>query len=339
MDVRHMTQLLRMTAKSSLILLGSTLVLAGDRPHEQPTRPHMAATCSPNWGFNQTCWSRFPAVPPCQSSGYVSESDGHENYPSQQMLYTPQNTSLQDGSPIMLPAYALPQRPISVFPDTSSPDVSGGLLTVPTDRSPNFPTLQNLGPTQPSGIPSIPGEYGQPMSPVPALPSLPTAPMSAPGHSAWQPNMNFNPNSRQIVLPATVSKQALQSGTRYGIASGSTHAPQLALPVSPPTSYRSFTSALVTSNQTQSNVSNSAVPSGRYGSTVRSNGLQTSQVPMRLASQSRVLPNTSGSSSSYRSGQAMPPINGRSQSAFRNAQLSSQQNYSTIPVEPLRRTP
>ena len=61
MDVRQLTQLFSFAAGGSLILLGSSAVLAGHRSHEQPTRPHMSAACSPNWGFNQTCWSRFPA--------------------------------------------------------------------------------------------------------------------------------------------------------------------------------------------------------------------------------------------------------------------------------------
>ena len=65
MDVRHLTQLFSFAAEGSLILLGSSAVLAGHRSHEQPTRPHMSAACSANWGFNQTCWSRFPAVQGC----------------------------------------------------------------------------------------------------------------------------------------------------------------------------------------------------------------------------------------------------------------------------------
>ncbi len=336
MDVQQMTQLIRMTAKSSLIILGSTVVLAGDRPHEQPTRPHMSATCSPNWGFNQTCWSRFPAVPPCQSSGYVSESDGYE-YSSQQMLYTPQNALMQGGSPIILPAYGSAQRPISVFPDSSSPDVN--VLAVPADRSPNLPMPQRFGPMPPSKTPPIHGEHRHPTSPVLGLPPLPTPPMSAPGHSSWQPNMIFNPTPPQIVLPATVSKQAFQSGTRYGIVGRSMNAPQLASPVSTQISSGSFASALVTNNQMLPNASNSAVPAGRYGSTLPSNGAEMSRVPLTLASQSRVFPNTSGSSSSYRSGQVMPPVNGRSQSAFQQTQLPPNQNYPTIPIEPLRSTP
>lgn len=335
-----MTQLIRMTAQSSLILLGSTVVLAGDRPHEQPTRPHMHATCSPNWGFNQTCWSRFPAVPPCQSSGYVSAPDGYANDSSQQMLYTPENALMQGGSPVILPTYGSPQRPISVFPDSSSPEVlSGGLLTVPANRLPNLPAPQHFGPTQPSEIPSIHGEHSQPTTPVPGLPPLPSPPMSAPGHSSWQPNMIFNPNPQQFVLPATVSKLALQSGTRYGIVSRSMNAPQLASPVSTPISSGSFVSALMTNNQMLPNAPNSAASAGRYGSALPSNGAQTSRVPLTLASQSQLLPNTPGSSSSYRSGQVMPPVNGRAQSAFQQTQLPPNQNYPTIPIEPLRSTP
>jgi hypothetical protein len=134
MDVRQLTRLLRLAAKGSLVLLGATVVHAGDRPHEQPTRPHMSATCSPNWGFNQTCWSRFPEVPPCQGSGCNVGPEGYENNPSQQMLYSPQNPMTYQNSQIVSPVYGSSQRPISVLPDSVQAEVdasSGGMSTMP----------------------------------------------------------------------------------------------------------------------------------------------------------------------------------------------------------------
>lgn len=346
MDIRQMAQLFRLAATSSLILLGSTVVLAGDRPHEQPTRPHISAACSPNWGFNQTCWSRFPAVPPCQNSGSDSTSNGYENYPSQQMSYTPQNTQMYDGSQFVSPMYGTQQRPISVFPESSSPESnapSGGMSTPSADGTLNLPAQRQFGPMQSPAIPPHQGQYSQPASPVPAppggLPPLPTPPMSAPGQSSWQPNMNFDPNQQQVSRFAAPSKQALQSGTRYGIVSRSMNSSSGAMPAAASMNSGTLTGALVMNIQTQPNMSNLPASTGRYGSPTDVSGVQTSRVPLAFASQSRVLTNSSGSSASYRSAQAMPPVNGHAQTACQSIQLLPVQNYPTMPSEPLRSTP
>ena len=346
MDIRQMIQLFRMAAKTSLILLGSTAVLAGDRQHEQPTRPHISAACSPNWGFHQTCWSRFPAVPPCHDSGSCSTSDSYENYPAQQMLYTPQNTQMHDGAQFVSPMYGSQQRPISVFPGGSSPAAnvpSGGMFTPSADSTLNVPAQRQFEPTHSPETPPNQGHYSQPTSPVPApaggLPPLPTPPMSVPGQSSWQPNLNYDPNPQQMSRFTAPSKQALQSGTRYGIVSRSMKSSSLPMPAPAAMNSGSLTGALVMNIQTQPNMSNPPLSTGRYGSAAVAGGVQTSRVPLAFASQSRVLPNPSGSSASYRSAQAMPPANARVQTAFQPTQLLPVQNYPTMPSEPLRRTP
>lgn len=341
-----MTQVLRLAAKGSLILLGSTVVLAGNRPHEQPTRPHLSATCSPNWGFNQTCWSRFPEMPSCQASAGNAGLEGDENYPLQQMLSAPQNPILSPNSQSVPPAYGSSQRPISVFPDSLQGEVdalSGGMSTLPVERAPYSSAPQNFGPALPSGVPAIPGEHLQPSSPVPGVPSglppLPTPPMSAPGHSSWQPNMNFNPNPQQMMRPAAVSKQALQSGSRYGIASRSMMSPQIVPSQSAPIVSGSFTSTLVTNNQSPPKSPNSPTSGGRNGASASSCDTQTSRIPVSFVSQGRVLPNLSGSSTSYRSGKSMPPVRNSPRVGFQTTQLPTISNYPTMPVEPLRSTP
>jgi hypothetical protein len=346
MDVRQLTRLLRLAAKGSLVLLGATVVHAGDRPHEQPTRPHMSATCSPNWGFNQTCWSRFPEVPPCQGSGCNVGPEGYENNPSQQMLYSPQNPMTYQNSQIVSPVYGSSQRPISVLPDSVQAEVdasSGGMSTMPVERAPHSSAQQYFGPSLPSAVPSISGEHTQPLSPLPAaptgLPPLPAPPMSAPGHSLWQPNMNFNPNQQQMMRPAAVSNQALQSGSRYGIANRSMKSPQIVPPTSALITSRSFTNTLVNNNHTPPQTTNSPVPGGRYGWYGSPAVAPTSRIPVSFASQSRVLPKSSGSSTSYRSGTSMPPVVNSSRAGFQATQLPMIPNYPTMPVEPLRSTP
>lgn len=388
MDVRQMTRILRLAANGSLVLLGATLVHAGDRPHEQPTRPHMSAACSPNWGFNQTCWSRFPEMPACQTSGCNDGAQGYENYPSQPMLYTPQNPMTYQGSQFIAPAYGSPQRPISVFPDSTQGNAgasSNGMSATPVVPTPHTTAPQYFGPSLPSAVPATPGATMQPASPVPAaptgLPPLPAPPATAPGHSTWQPNSNFNPNQQQFARPAVVSSQALQSGSRYGISSRSPQSSQIVRPASTPMTSGSLTSALVnnnvqtpplasnpvrssgrygssnntatsgsfarasvTPNHSLPTAANSSVSGGRYSATAGAPVAQTSRIPVSFASQGRVLPNSAGSSTSYRSGRSMPPVvnsppAGFQPTQFQPTQLPVMPDYSTMPVEPLRSTP
>ena len=346
MDVRRMTQLLRLAAKGSLILLGSTVVLAGDRPHEQPTRLHMPATCSPNWGLNQTCWSRFPVLPPCQGSACSAGPQGYENYPSPPILDTPQNPMMDQNSQIVSPTFGWSQRPTHVFSDSPRADVDtsfGGMSTMPAEGTPYTTAPLNFGPSLPSAVPAIPSEQTQPSSSGPAvlngLPPLPAPPISAPGHSSWQPNMNFNPNQQQMMRPVAASKQAMQSGARYGIAKQPINSPQIISPTAASMTSGSLTNTLVKSNQSPSRPANSPTLAGRYGSSASPGGLQTSGMPVAFASQSRVLPSLSGSSTSYRSGTSMPPIVNSPRAGFQQTQLPSMSNYPTMPVKPLRRTP
>ena len=68
MDVRIVKQLLRSAATGSALLLTVSPLQAGKFQIDQPSRPHVSAADAQNWGYNPTCWQRFPAVPPCDSS-------------------------------------------------------------------------------------------------------------------------------------------------------------------------------------------------------------------------------------------------------------------------------
>jgi hypothetical protein len=213
MDVRQLTQLFSFAAGGSLILLGSSAVLAGHRSHEQPTRPHMSAACSANWGFNQTCWSRFPAVQGCPASGDNSVPEGFENHPSQQMLFTPQKSLLLPDSHIVSPEYGASQAPISVFPNSAPDATHGGMPAMPSANG--FPPST----TQPRQFaplvdPAIPGSQVPRASST--LPPLPAPPLPAPGQSSLQPNLIIGPNRQMIALPVSASRSAIQTGARYG---------------------------------------------------------------------------------------------------------------------------
>ena len=353
MDVRQLTRIFGFAAKGSLILLGSTAVLAGDRSYEQPTRPHMSAACSPNWGFNQTCWSRFPPVPGCPGSGYDSMPVGYENHP-QQLLYTPQNSLLLPDPQIVPPAYSNSQAPVSVFSNSAPQAGFGGMPAIPAPNG--FP--QSVTPPQqfaPLSNPSIPDARSIPGSPVPGasstLPPLPAPPLPAPGQSSLQPNLIMGPNRQMIARPVSALTTPLQTGSRYGNVGRSVLPATSAAPVSSV----SFTNALVANTRSMPTTSSAG---GRYGNArliqqsttapqifavpyspaLNSVPQGMAQVPVTLATQSRVLPGAA-TSRSYRNGSAMPQIPGVPGPQFQPTQLSPMANYPTIPVEPLRHTP
>ncbi len=378
MDLRKTARRLRLTAIGSLALLGATVILAGDRQHEQPTRPHMSAACSPNWGFNQTCWGRFPEMPSCQTSGCDTGAQGYDNYPSNQMLSTPQSPIMYQGLQYGSTAYGPAQPPMSVFPDSAQPGVEtlpNGMSTTPVESTPYSGGVQH---SVPSVVPAIPREHTQPTSPIknaptglPPLPPLPSPPMSVPGHSAWLPDKSFNP--QQFTPPAVVSNQAFQSGSRYGVNSRSATTSKMVLPPAQVVS-GSLTNTLVNRNtQSTAPTTNSAVPSGRYGSSANfgtqgssartsttnhhltqnspnsaftseryapsSSPAATSRTPVSFVSQGRVLPKSAGSATSYRSGRSMPPIVNSPPARFLPTQLPAMPDYSTMPAESLRSTP
>ena len=325
MDVRQLTRLIGFAAKGSLILLGSTAVLAGNRSHEQPTRPHMSAVCAPNWGFNQTCWSRFPALQGCPASGYDSMPEGYQNHPSQQMLYTPQKSFLPD-SQIVLPESGFSQAPISVFPNESPAAGEATSGEKPAMRLPQS-AIQQFGPSQVQPIPdtrSFPGVLVPGASST--LPPLPAPPLPAPGQSSLLPNMIIGPNRQLITRPATASSSTFQAnqhpahstptssvGSRYGNAWLAQQ-----MPAVQPMPFAA------------------QVYAAPYDIMFDANGTGMANVPVSQVSQSRVLPNGAGQSSDYRSGRSMPLFSEPARSVFQPTQLPLMPIYPTIPIEPSR---
>ena len=137
MDLLQLTPRFSFAASGSLIQTRSTAVLAGHRSYEQPTRPHISAACATNWGFNQTCWSRFPPMPGCLGAGCDNIPEGYENLPPQQLLYTLQNSLVLPDPHLISPVDGNSQAPISVFPNSAPQSGFGG---VPTKSSIDCPT-------------------------------------------------------------------------------------------------------------------------------------------------------------------------------------------------------
>ena len=221
MDVRYVKQVLRSAAAGSAILLAAAPGDAGVLCPVEPSRPHVSAAHAPNWGFNPTCWQKFPPVPSCDSAvGCATHpySSG-EQYAQHEMIYAPQ-------SGLMVPDQSLMSQPLSVLPQSlGSQRYSGGIAT---------PSPAAVVPNQNQPTPEVRTFQPAPMS-LPPLPSPQPAEPVVPGQSSVLPNhLMFRADGR--ITAAATSLQ--QGSSRYGVrvpetsmAAQSVSAPGSGIPV------------------------------------------------------------------------------------------------------------
>lgn len=167
MDSRYVRLLLQTAANGSLILLTSSSASAGRMFPDEPSRPHVHAGAMPNWGFNQTCWQRFPPVPPCHSDGacFGQQTDAQPVFEQSGEIYTPQ-------SGLVLPEQSLPSHSDAVIYGNDSLSVPsyGSSDLIPESSRNHYPSEgQRYAP--PAASSSGPGShFGQPSGSVPAVP-------------------------------------------------------------------------------------------------------------------------------------------------------------------------
>ena len=328
MDTTYIRHLLRSAATGSILLLSVTPAEAGRMFPDEPSRPHVHAGDMPNWGFNQTCWQRFPPLPPCSGNGscYQNGMQGAVEYSQQENanIYTPQNSMMMPGqsfstlpgtvSPSNVPGPRYSQEPVysqpGILPNVPMQASEGPLITVPP--------VPSSGPLPPPGssyseplqqfqaIPSAP----TPLPPLPAPPALmqPGAVPGIPGQTSFAPQQLILSADGRLSVASSRGTQAIQGSpsARYGNRS------QLILPQQP-----SVVAPPMAMPQMQfSNVSGSSVnsrPSSRYGQS------SSQELNVQPVSQSRPVMQ----SSNYRTG--TPDV---------RVQSAPQMN-----LEPLRATP
>jgi hypothetical protein len=349
MDVRKLTGLFfRAAAKGSLVLLGSSVVLAGDRAHEQPTRPHRSAACSPNWGFNQTCWSRFPPVPECPASNcdYLNAEDGYGNYNSAETLQGQQNGMMTHEQQLVSPAQDFSNSPISVYPNASP---------IASDEKPDDAAAEPpAGDGQQVPDPNVSPDPAS-SNTKPTLPPLPTPPLPAPDQSFMHPN-KMGPNRQMMERHVSVPMSTFETGGRYVTADRSI----MPAPTSAVVASDSYISPLVSNHQSPSTasvgsrygtarlvqkmptISGMPIPQPTrtklHGHAMISGGYAASPSPFSPVSQNQVLSNMA-TRSSYRSANAMPKVYNPGHAFLNSTQLPSTSVYQTMPSEPLRSTP
>jgi|GEM_PF-3452830 len=206
-------QMLRLAAAGSVgMMIGSQTATAGlFKKCNDDERTQVSPACHPTFGYHQTCWRRFPPLPPCDSN-CESCHDG----------------TCMDGScqtPIYEPQPMTPMaQPSPVFePDIHSGRYQGGYSPVPGPMPGGHEIISSPGafPSETSqpvtGGHSAGSRYSQ--SPTPTPPMLPPPPAAPPTNTippALPPVPGpANQQSSRLFLPSP--PQALSGTGRYGM--------------------------------------------------------------------------------------------------------------------------
>ena len=321
MDTTYIRHLLRSAATGSILLLSVSPASAGRMFPDEPSRPHVHAGSVPNWGFNQTCWQRFPPLPPCSENGscYQDAMHGAVEYGQHETtnIYTPQPGLMIPGQsfstlPESIPPSNFPGLRYSQEPVYSQPGTLPNATTILPSEGPltTVPPIPNAGPLptpsssyseplqQFHAIPSSPA----PLPPLPAPPALmpPAAVPPVPGQSSYAPQQLILGADGRLSVASSGGSGTIQGSpsARYGNRS------QLILPHQPPVMTPAV--AMPTMQYSSASVSSAnSRSSSRYGQT------SSQKLSVSPVSQSRPV----DQSSSYRTGvvtvpaQPTPPMN------------------------------
>ena len=234
---RTIKQLFAAASVGSAILVSAMPVNAGRMFKEEPSRPHTFAGCQPAWGYNQTCWQRFPALPPCDSNGncYGQPSDGMTQYNHSGSVYAPQNSRavVDPGfSEVPQSLTAGPHSPQMLLPNHGAPRSSteqyyGSPMHNPANQAPRYqfsapPQTQSLelgAPSAKQPSQQVPRAATDTLA-LPPLPAPPAAVPAVPGQTRFQPQheqLMIGADGRLTTATAMNRNQGYGSGTRYGV--------------------------------------------------------------------------------------------------------------------------
>lgn len=232
---RTIKQLFAAAFVGSVALVSALPVNAGRMFKEEPSRPHTFAGCQPAWGYNQTCWQRFPALPPCDSNGncYGQASEGATSYDHSGGVYAPQDTgAVVDPSFSTVPYSLMPGQysPRIIVPNDGTTNASpqfqyGSPADNPSGQAPlqqySAPpqTLQSSEPSVDHPAQQVPPVPAGPLA-LPPLPGPPEALPPAPGQTRFQPQyeqLMIGADGRLTTATAVHRNQQYpSSASRYG---------------------------------------------------------------------------------------------------------------------------
>lgn len=246
---RTIKQLFAAASVGSAILVSAMPVNAGRMFKEEPSRPHTFAGCQPAWGYNQTCWQRFPALPPCDSNGacFGPQSDITTQYDHTGSVYAPQNSgAVVDPGFSALPNSLMPGQtsPQMLVPNTGPGNGSaelhyGSQPVAPVIQAPlqqySAPpqTLQSAEPAAALPSQQVPAAPNGTLA-LPPLPAPPEAVPAAPGQTRFQPQyeqLMIGADGRLTTATAMNRNQAFNASTgRYGQTNRPVTSQQVASP-------------------------------------------------------------------------------------------------------------
>ena len=224
MITRTIKQLFAAASVGSAILVSAMPVNAGRMFKEEPSRPHTFAGCQPAWGYNQTCWQRFPALPPCDSTGncYGQPSEGMTQYDHAGSVYAPQSSgAVVDPGFSAMPHSLMPGQhsPQMFVPNTGTGNGSTAVQDPLQHYSAPPQTLQSPEPAAELPSQQIPPVPNGTLA-LPPLPAPPEAVPAVPGQTRFQPQyeqLMIGADGRLTTATAMNRNQAFNSNTgRYG---------------------------------------------------------------------------------------------------------------------------
>ncbi len=214
-------QIIHLAAAGSVgLMMSGQAATAGIFKKCDDERTQVSPACHPTFGYHQTCWRRFPPLPPCDSNCESCQDGTCMDGSCQTPIYQPQ------------PMIPMAQPGPAFTPDIHSGRYQSGHSSVPVPM-PGGPAIMNspgafpMESSQPGfGGNSASSRYGQTpattgnTNPTPLSPIMPTPPGAQPNHSA-PPALPpvpspANQQSSRLFLPS--QPQAVSGTGRYGMS-------------------------------------------------------------------------------------------------------------------------
>jgi hypothetical protein len=221
MITQGLKKLIQTLAMGSVVI-GMPVAMSGDLGH-LIKRDQTPAVCEAHWGYNQTCWKRFPALPPCESGescptcipgrSFSDEPNawGSMNYQPQTGFGRPaaapqpqrgDGSRVYSGNPTQLRSAAPVERQFAA----PGPTVGPPIFVMPTPSpNPSPPAARQNSAVSP-----------QPLSPQMPPGNLPPLPAPMPSQSRYQ----FRQAPARVVPPMSRFGQQTQTAVDGRTVSG-----------------------------------------------------------------------------------------------------------------------
>lgn len=229
MNTQTMKRVLQFAAAGSVsLMIGGSTIAGLFHKCDKDERCQINPACHPTYGYHQTCWRRFPPLPPCNNC---------ESCQTGQAAPLCQDGSCQPATTLQPPAIPLQPHPEPVVVPGTSDRYGMPHSSTPLPPVQNLPTSRyQTSPSQPpQPVPGFSGNSGRyqagpgfsgaaPVAPLTGPPSAPLPPQPAPTSSPANGSLNGPaglpaipgnaPRSSGLYIPS--QSMTLPGGGRYG---------------------------------------------------------------------------------------------------------------------------